>query len=252
MIDIEAKAKQVYEQGFCVLESVYDSDEIKETHRLLDGYWHQQGSPTMSGFGIGIHPLAEKVPAIMPFYGRQIIVDVMKAVLRDEVHLVHVGARLSNEDSESAIWWHNHYAWDSSKITQRDTIERILAGVYTNGSNEEAGNLIAVPRAYNDPINEPLGDSQADWPGQVKVEAPPGSVVIFDTALWHTARRGTEPGIRHLFGAHYQGWSNPTSHPEDNNCNGPEIKTYKRENAALRSLLDAPATALKASSKAKR
>jgi len=240
MINIETKAQQVYEQGFCVLESVYNADEIAEAHRLLDGYWQEVGSPKLEGFGMGIHPLAEKVPEIIPLFGKQIVVDVMRTVLRDEVHLVHTGARLSNEDSAAAIGWHHHYGWDSTGITQRDTIERILGGVYPDGSNEEFGNLIVLPRAYNDPITQPSDDMVAEWPGQLVVEAPPGSVVIFDTALWHTARRGTKPGMRHLFGAHYQGWSTPTPHPEDNTCDVPLIEPHKRDNAALRSLLDAP------------
>ncbi|HVF09446.1 MAG TPA: hypothetical protein VNA16_01510 [Abditibacteriaceae bacterium] len=240
MIDIHEKAQQVYEQGFCVLEAVYDVGEIREASTLLDGYWEQQGRPPMSDFGIGIHPLAAKVPEIMPYFGRQIVIDVMEAVVRDKVHLVHTGARLSNVDSAAAIGWHNHYSWDKNRLPRRDTIERILAGVYLEGSHPAIGPLVVLPRRYNDPLSEPAGEYTEDWPGQLEVAAPPGSVVVFDTALWHTAKRGASPRVRHLFGAHYQGWSNPAAHPEDNPCDGAQIEPYKRTNAVLRSLLESP------------
>jgi hypothetical protein len=148
---------------------------------------------------------------------------------------------MSIADSAAAIGWKNFYSWDKERIPQRDSIERILEGVYVEGSNAAIGPLVVLPRRYNDPLSEPAGEYTEEWPGQMDVEAPPGSAVIFDTALWHTARRGNQPGIRHLFGAHYQGWSNPTPHPEDNTCDGPLIEPHKRTNAALRSLLEPPA-----------
>jgi len=246
MIDIQAKAQQVYDEGFCVLPGVYSDAEVEESHRLLNEHWAQVGSPKLEGFGMGIHPLAEKVPEMMPLFGKQIVVDVMALVLRDEVHLVHTGARVSNEDSAAAIGWHNHYSWDDenwipASIPGRAKIERILAGVYPQGSNAESGNLVVLPRKFNDPLTQPSEDMTADWDGQILVEAPRGSAVIFDTALWHTARRGTQPGMRHLFGAHYQGWSDARPHVEDNPCDGPQVQVYKQENAALRGLLDGPA-----------
>src|SRR5688572_21454294 len=158
MIDIHAKAQQVYKQGFCVLECIYDGRARNDAGRLLDGYWEQQGRPPMHDFGIGIHPLAQKVPDIMPLFGHPIVVATMELVLRDRVHLVHTGARLSNTDSAAAIGWHNHYSWDKEQLPRRTTIERILAGVYVEGSNESSGPLIVLPRRYNDPLSEPAGD----------------------------------------------------------------------------------------------
>jgi len=240
MIDIQAKAEQVYEQGFCVLEAVYSEAEVRAVNQKLDDYWEQMGSPPMLGNGIFIHPLATNVPELMPFYDKQIAIETMKLVLRDDVRLAHTGSRMSNEESAENIGWHVHYSWDAQNLPRRDHIDRILAGCYADGSSPEVGPLIVLPRKFNDPLQEPLGDVMADWPGQVEVEAPPGSVIIFDTPLWHTAKRGTRPGLRHGFGAHYQGWNNPASHPEDNACEGPGTEEYKKQNPGLRSLLERP------------
>ena len=157
--------------------------------------------------------------------------------------MTHAGARISDERSDAAIGWHEHYSWDKSAIPTRTRCERVLGGIYVDGSTAAAGNLIALPRRFNDPLGAAPGAPQAPWPNEVIVEAPPGSWSIFDTALWHTARRGSQPGKRRLFGCHFQAWSNPRPHPEDNDVNPPAIAGYKKTSPLLHGLLDGPEAA---------
>jgi hypothetical protein len=241
MIDIQARTREVYEQGYCLLPALYSEGDLVEMRRILDAYWEGLGSPELGGFGIGIHPLLEKVPAMTPYFVRQEFVDIIGAVLRDEVRLTHTGARISDETSATNIGWHNHYSWDASAIPGRRKIERVLGGVYVDGTTRQSGPLVVLPRRYNDPLSAPAAAHDAAWPGQLEVDAPPGSGIVFDTALWHTAARGTEPGRRRLFGAHYQGWSDPRPHPEDNVVGSPELERFKSEMPLLRSILDGPA-----------
>ena len=87
-----------------------------------------------------------------------------------------------------------------------------------------------MPRGFKDEIPAMLGGFMEDWPGQVEIALPPGSAVIIDSALYHTAKRGTEPGIRYLWGGHFQGWSN--SHPHDSDqemdCLGDQLDLMER------------------------
>ncbi|MDQ2730972.1 MAG: phytanoyl-CoA dioxygenase family protein [Armatimonadota bacterium] len=246
MIDFNEKAQQVHEQGFCVLESLLGPDECRTIKGLLDSYWERRGRPSLQNFGLGIHPALEQIPELASFYANRGVIETIAHILDDEVRLTHTGSRLSEESSPGegpslSIDWHNHYAWDRSGVPGRKRVERGLGGVYLDGSNEDVGPLIVLPRKYNNPLDGGEGLTTADWPGQVPVEVPPGSVVIFDTALWHTARRGNRPGIRHLLGAHYQGWSNPRPHPEDNVTGSPAVEAAMEEYPALRGLLAPPA-----------
>ncbi|MBT3601659.1 MAG: hypothetical protein HOE48_07445 [Candidatus Latescibacteria bacterium] len=68
------------------------------------------------------------------------------------------------------------------------------------------------------------------------LEFPPGSAVIFDVALWHAARQPTKPGVRYLWGGHYQGMHNLTSHREDNWYAGTEIEKFRSEIPAFAAL----------------
>jgi hypothetical protein len=232
----ETTRSKFHECGYCVLEAVYDAQECEEMRKVLDACWADNGSPKMEGFGFAIHPLFVKAPGMAPFFGKQVVIDTMAEVFGDAPRLAHAGARLSNENSSERISWHNHYSWDSETVLDRQRVERVLANIYPDGT-AAAGNLIVLPRGINDPI-EPAGDTNEDWPGQVIVEAPAGSAIIFGTALWHSARRGTQSGVRHLFGGHYQAWNCDRPHPEDNPTNVREIERFKAESLALRGLLE--------------
>ncbi len=144
---------------------------------------------------------------------------------------------MSSEVSEPTINWHDHYSWDPKGVAGRERIERVLFGCYVNGSTPGSGPLVVYPRRFDEPAVRPHVNDFGDWPGQVVVEAPPGSAVIFDTALWHTARRGSEPGFRYLWGAHVQGWHSPKPHPEDNEVNGPKVQPYLERSPALRKFI---------------
>ncbi len=62
-----SQAKLVYERGFCVLESVFDEDRRTNSASVLRDVWARRGSPPLTGFGFGIHPLFEHAPQIAAF-----------------------------------------------------------------------------------------------------------------------------------------------------------------------------------------
>lgn len=96
MPDTKLKASQVSEQGYCVIESVYDDGECKrirmifeELCRKKDGFSPEQ--PTIS-----FHPLLEWGPEMAPFYAKSFLVDVIAEILDDDVRLAHSGAAIFN------------------------------------------------------------------------------------------------------------------------------------------------------------
>lgn len=239
----------LYERGFTVLPAYFDARDCQKQRDILDDYWKSKGSPSLSAgtFGFTIHPMMPNIPDMAPFLDVPAAIEIMAEALRDEVRLVHLGARISGPQSAHRIEWHNHYssnwngepnAWNPDDLPRRHRLERVLAGVYTDGTLPESGALIALPRRYNDPLGEPLGELHQAWPGEAKVEAPPGSIAIFDTALWHSAAKGTGTANRRLWGAHYQGWSETRAHPEDNAVNAGEIADYKNQIPRLKKLID--------------
>ncbi|HIB89983.1 TPA: hypothetical protein EYO57_22835 [Candidatus Poribacteria bacterium] len=67
--------------------------------------------------------------------------------------------------------------------------------------------------------------------------------MIFDTALFHAARRPTELGHRYIWGGHYQGKNNLTRHREDNWFQSSVIEQYRKDNPLFASLANTHAPA---------
>lgn len=242
---VAQRAQDLLTRGYCVLESVHDAAAIEHQKRTLHEEWQRRGAPGLAEFGMGIHPLLEFVPQIAPHLDCPAVNEVLVAAFRGPAQLRHAGARVSNQESSLNIGWHHHYDWDADLIRGRSRVQRVLVGFYVKGASPEIGSLCVIPRAVDDPLGPALGEAQQDWPGQVAVSAPPGSAVIFDTAVYHTALRGSEPGMRYLWGGHYQAWSDPRVHREDNNVSAlledpnlldeyPGLKALVLPNAASR------------------
>ncbi|NRA38421.1 MAG: hypothetical protein HRU15_09795 [Planctomycetes bacterium] len=236
-------AKQVFDQGFCVLEALYDENECQEMISILNNSWERKGKlETDSQFGVMLHPALKYAPELAPFYAKQETIDVMRAVLDDEVQMTHSGALLIDHTRDFCTW-HCHLngdipdQWHAKPKEHRGQVDRLLCNVYLHGSNADVGQLLVYPRTTNNEWDRPFDACDSEWQGQQVLEFPAGSAVIFDTALWHAARKPTKSGYRFLFGGHYQGRHNLTSHREDNYYEGPEIEKYRSEIPLFASLL---------------
>ncbi len=215
MTDLEARIQNLYEYGYCVVESVHDSDAVRHQERLLHEEWRRRGSPELTGFGIGVHPLHQHVPDIARYFDCPAVNDVLEGAFHAPPRLCHTGARIADEHSALNIGWHHHYGWDDSRLKGRTRIERVVVNYYVKGVSPAIGSLWAVPRAVSEPMGSENAGRHEDWPGQKEIAVPPGSAVILDTALFHTATRGTMPGMRYHWGGHYQAWTNEMPHSED-------------------------------------
>ncbi|NKB65581.1 MAG: hypothetical protein GKR89_00845 [Candidatus Latescibacteria bacterium] len=240
------QAQQVFEQGYTVLEAVYSPTECVQIERILLESWERDGNRSMGGvFGCIFHPALKYAPELAPFYGREEIVKVMREVLDDEVCLAHSGALLANQ-ARQFCGWHCHLNRDQAdKPYDKPAgygrrVERLLGNVYLHGSNEKVGQLLVWKRRVTEDWDLPRPDRQAEWEGQTVVECPPGSIVIFDTALWHAARPPQEPCLRIIWGGHYTGKTCTVPHREDNWFDGAELEPYRQSNAVFASLTELP------------
>ena len=237
-MNISSHVNELYENGFTVLPAYFDAQDCQQMRDILAGYWKSQGSPPLeeNAFGFAIHPMLPRVPEMARFLDAPEAIDILGEALRDEPRLMHVGARISGPQSAQRIGWHDHYAWDAQNIPQRDRLERILTAIYVDGTTPESGSLIALPRRFNDPLGK--APQAGVHPDEVKVNAPPGSIALFDTALWHDAERGTGNGLRRLWGTHFQGWNDVRLHPEDNEVDPPQITEAKSQSARLKAIIE--------------
>ncbi|MCC7263539.1 MAG: hypothetical protein IT369_13560 [Candidatus Latescibacteria bacterium] len=208
-------ARQLNEEGYCVVEGAHGPAALAHQEGLLYGVWEGRGKPPLTGFGLGVHPLLTHAPEFAAYFDCAAVEAVLEAAFGDRPRLCHTGARIASEDSAANIGWHHHYGWAPEGAAGRSRIERVVVNYYVKGVSPAIGSLWAIPRRVGEPIPDPPGERSADWPGQVELAVPPGAAVILDTALYHTATRGSEPGMRYHWGGHYQGWADTRPHRED-------------------------------------
>ena len=231
------KVTDLCARGYCVLESVYGENERRQIRRILTDAWQRASEPPMGGrFGFVMHPLLKYAPEMAPYYLKNEILDLLALVLQDEVRLAHSGALLCDETRDFCDW-HYHLntehrseevMWDLQRLDHLGHFDRVLCNVYLDGSNDDVGPLVVSPRRLTDPWAPASLQRQGDWPGQEVVYCPPGSAIVFDTGLFHSARRPQKPGRRFLWGGHYQGHHNTVPHREDNRYDGPEMSDYQK------------------------
>jgi hypothetical protein len=222
--------------------------EREEIISILRNAWEREAKPEMGGrFGCVFHPGLKYAPEIAPFYAKPEAITVMRTVVADVVRMAHSGVLLIDETRDFCAW-HCHLngdtsnQWESKPKGHRGQVDRVLCNIYLHGSNEDVGQLLVFPRKTTDAWVQPSDDFETEWQGQHILEFPPGSAVIFDTALWHAARQPTKSCTRYLFGGHYQRRQNLTPHREDNRHDGPEIEKYRAEIPMFASLVSARAT----------
>ncbi|MBR53528.1 hypothetical protein CMK19_07170 [Candidatus Poribacteria bacterium] len=227
-------AQEVFDQGYCVLEGFFDKSSREQIISILHQVWLNANRPSMGGrFGYVLHPVLKFAPDLAPFYAQSEIVKLMAEILQDEVRLAHSGAILCDE-SRNFCDWHCHLngsefnQWYPKKNTDQ-RINRLLCNVYLHGSTSETGELLVYPRKTTDSWQIPFENLLSEWEGQSVVTCPPGSAVIFDTALLHAARQPTQAGLRYIWGGHYQGRNNLTPHREDNWYESNQIEQYRQE-----------------------
>jgi len=201
-----------------MLENVFSAAELEEIRFLIDSWWEKAGSWPLTGRGAGIHPLLDHIPEFDAFLTRTVLLDAVSLILGGAAQVMRSGARLSDEHSDKLLaHWHNHYNWNPVRLAHRTEIERVLAVIYIDGSGPDMPSyLVCRPRSLNDPLGHPPGEND---PAEI-VELKPGGIVVFDSALWHAAFRGSAPGRRRIVGAHFQTAAITLPHPNDDYAGG--------------------------------
>lgn len=243
---VQEGVDSLLERGFTIIENSLSPAQCRVAAELLDGLVDNGQAIEAGGeggFGYAIHPLLTREGRLADFYCDPLGIAIMEKLFDDEAHLVHTGARLSDATHTPRIDWHQHRylgegnALDSGAQGRGEYPKRVLMGWYVEGCTPESGPLVVLPRRYDDPLAAPSDDFNGVWPGEVEVNCPPGSCVIFTIELWHAAKAGTSGKRRRLFGSHFQGWNNPRFHHEDHIHDGPEIEAACARNPAFAHLI---------------
>jgi hypothetical protein len=228
-------------RGYRLVENAFPEHELARYRSLLDRACGDDGCG--GHFGRVFHPALALLPDLAPFYANELVVDAVRAALGDEPRLAHSGA-LVGDATRAFTPWHYHRSdaldpavWDPWRRERPTRVTRVLANCYLDGCDDDLGPLLLLPRRCDDPLAPPSREATSDWSGAIALQLAPGTVVVFDQSVWHAARPARVERRRRLLGGHYQGWSDPTPHREDNRSLTPALSAWLERLPMLRRLL---------------
>jgi hypothetical protein len=222
---------ELHEQGYALLPAVYAQDELVALRAALDAA--TPADADVDGpFGHILHPLLAHAPALGPALvegGGACVLAALAEIFPRGFRLTHTGGLISG-GARPFTPWHCHVPqlmddpaiWDLHRRQRGRGIRRALTLTYVDGSLPALGTLVVIPRRADDPLAPPALERTGPWPGQRAIVAPPGSVVILDSQVFHAALPAAGHGRRRIFGGHWQDAEDPTAHREDQAMPWPE------------------------------
>jgi hypothetical protein len=189
--DLPARLAALRDGGWCVFEEALDRGESRRVCGLLHEFVDGLDERRLAGFGATLFALAAREPRMNEYLRGVCVLPFLERALEAPFEFRRTGARISGRTSHERIVWHHHHGWGAEGLARRRRFERLLFICYLGGTDAEHGPLILHPRAFDDPFADAPPDRFAPLPGELRLEYPPGTIVVMDAPVLHSALRGT-------------------------------------------------------------
>lgn len=220
---IENGIRDLYTKGYAVFERAWSDEEVDELRGQLVSKWEELGKPALyvnppvtvgedavtGPAGLTFPKLATRHPNLAPLFFKPYIIETIRRVLGDGMRLEVIAGALSDK-TRPFFDWHVHidgvddaYYDHKRPYPLFSKPERLIHLLYLDDLCEENGELLVFPRKISDPTTPPFEKTLEEWPGQVEIRCPRGSVVILEQCTWHAVRRMRGDGVRGFIGSYF-------------------------------------------------
>lgn len=245
-------ARELFEKGYTVFECAYSEEEVAFLREHLVRQWDAVGRPelyanppyspapnvTFGPAGLLFLNLPTQYPELAPRLYKRHIIDTMRTLLGNDMRLEVAVGTLSDR-TRPFFDWHVHigavdeaYYNHNRPFPTFERSERVTHLLYLDGLSKENGPLLVLPRTITDPTTPPFDTKLTEWPGQVEITCPPGSVVLLEQCTWHAAHRKESAGLRAFVGSYFGASYAPPTPWTDKS-----LPTWEGEDELFRSIL---------------
>ena len=226
---IESAIGAIARDGFCLVEGVLPGDELPEIRRQVvaaqaahSAQSEAQKQATrarghrVGARGVGsMRQIINATQAFAPYLADSRILDIVKACFGSWPRISCTDCVINEPGNERGYWhadWpyngtnashvvapypdvlmHLSTIWMLSDFTQDNGATWILPGSHRQRENPSAGTMIGV-------------DCDRPLPGQMQVEGQAGSVLLYDSRLWHAVAANTSESSRVALLVRYAPW----------------------------------------------
>jgi ectoine hydroxylase-related dioxygenase (phytanoyl-CoA dioxygenase family) len=210
----DEQLKAYHEDGFVVLEDVFDPDTMAELDSVLTAYFEkherelrEQGDSGISRAGeiAFTHDIAEKDDQVRAFVTRQEFVDIATQLLGPDVDLYWNQTVYKQPEGEKEFPWHQDDGY--TPVTPSPYLTLWLA---INDATTENGCISVLPKSHQNGLVEhqqtPIGLScySSEAPDQgIQVPVRSGSMAAFQSLTMHKSGPNRSKGIRKAYVIQY-------------------------------------------------
>lgn len=224
--DLHKHLEQFKEQGFTILEEVYDAEKIK----ALAAKFHHLRAEEL-GIPSGktnylISNTIERIPRLfLPVVANPLILDLAETILGPFVQIsdsVMFGFdSIPSADASGKVngWHRDRYAQMPSGCYQRPLAIGALCYMQ-DMITSEYGQFRVIPGSHRRPLALEADERSVPHPEEMLVPVKAGDVIVFHHALLHSGSPNTSGNTRIFFGASY----NSTWMRHKDNHSGPSVQ----------------------------
>ena len=213
--------------GFCTIEGVIPEDDVDEVREEVEDavsgnrqvVERLQANVRARGHRIGatgvaaLNGLINHVPRFGRYLADRSIVDPCESVFGPYVRVSSVGA-VTNHPGNARGYWHSDWPFNQTVATHipapyADAVLHVTAIFMLSPFTEKTGGTLVVPGSHRSSTN-PSGETDVDrdspYPTEINAIGDAGSVLLFDSRLWHSVAPNRSDLPRTAVIARYAPW----------------------------------------------
>ncbi len=217
-MNVAEAVEHIRSRGFCVIEGLLSSEETEPLRERLPEvgiYSYDPKSKAQSdskGFATG-SGLINFDPSIASHLASRRILDIAEALLGSHVR-VSVSGCVVNHPGTNRGKWHADWPYNQGfevclTPPYPDLIMQLATLWMLSPFGADNGGTLVVPRSHRS-SNNPTGDNGVDpysaYPGELQVIGGAGSVLVYDSRLWHASGANRSDAPRVALVARYAPW----------------------------------------------
>ncbi|MCC6681891.1 MAG: phytanoyl-CoA dioxygenase family protein [Phycisphaeraceae bacterium] len=192
MTSIDEALSHLRVDGFCVLDGVIPEDEVDAVRRSVEETVTAVGRKTMVQGAKTCKGLIAHDQSLAPYLADDRMMSIAEALLGPHVRISMTTAAINYPGNERGTW-HADWPFNQTKaghirMPYPDAVMHLTTIWMLSPFTEESGGTFIVPGSHRCSTN-PTGGNGVDplkpYPTEMHATGEAGSVLVFDSRLWH-------------------------------------------------------------------
>ena len=214
-------------EGYAIIEGVIPASEIVQVRENVAAGLRQQREEAeekasdirskghrIGGAGIQALPgIINDDQSFAPYLTDDRIINTLQSLFGDYHRITGMGAIANHPDNDRG-YWHADWPYNQTNAAHipapyADTCIKLSSLWMLTEFNAHTGGTLVIPgshRSQTNPSSGDLFDREAQHPAELQISAPAGSVMLFDSRLWHCVAKNHSDEPRYAINVSYAVW----------------------------------------------